>query len=233
MNATLRRWFRVGHIRDDERGFWRYIVGRGYELGLGLRSGFRITGRRYNNRMEWNVALFLFTLHWTAKRNNPPKRKEGLMFGELVYGFYFFDGDLWIGWGDLHCITMPWRVQHYQTWHLNSDGEWQPEPSHRHPGYKGITKHSIDVPFTYTLRSGEVQERIAHLTFNEWRGRPRALRWTSLFERRRAQIRFDFDGEVGEETGSWKGGVLGSSMAWDGKSDPVIAFKNHIATRKF
>lgn len=224
MNATLRRWFRVGHIRTDEQGFWRYIVGRGYELGLGLRSGFRVTGRRYNNRMEWNVALFLFTLHWTAKRSKPPKRKEGTMFGELMYGFYFFDGDLWVGWGELHCITMPWRVQHYKSLYLDSNCKWTEHPE---------VHHFIDVTFTYTLRSGEVQERVAHLTFNEWRGRPRALRWTSLFERRHAQIRFDFDGEVGEGTGSWKGGVLGSSMAWDGKSDPVTAFKNHIATRKF
>lgn len=224
MNATLRRWFRVGHIRNDEIGFWRYIVGRGYELGLGLRSGFRITGRRYSNRMEWNVALFLFTLHWTAKRSKPPKRKNGRMFGELMYGFYFFDGDLWIGWGDLHCITMPWRVQHYQTLYLDSNCKWTEHPE---------AKHSIDVPFTYTTRYDQVQDRVATLTFSEWRGRPRALRWTRLFEQRHMSIELKFNGEVGVGEGSWKGGILGTTMRWDGKSDPVLAFKQHLTTQKW
>lgn len=224
MNATLRRWFRVGHIRNDEIGFWRYIVGRGYELGIGWRSGFCITGRRYKDRMAWNVALFFFTLHWSSKRSKPPKRKESNLFGDLMYGFYFHDGDLWLCWGELHCITMPWRVQHHTTLYLDNHGKWVELPE---------VMHSIDVPFTYTTRHNQVQERIATLTFSEWRGRPRALRWTRLFERRHMSIELKFNKEVGVGEGSWKGGILGTTMRWDGKSDPVQAFKQHLTTRKW
>lgn len=33
--------------------------------------------------------------------------------------------------------------------------------------------------------------------------------WTSLFSKIRTDIDVEFDKEVGERTGSWKGGVLG------------------------
>lgn len=233
MNATLRRWFRVGHIRDDEYRFWRYIVGQGYELGLGWRCGFSINGRRYKDRMAWNVALFFFTLHWSSKRSKPPKRKESKLFGDLQYGFYFLDGDLWLCWGDLHCITMPWRIQHYQTRYLTPELEWQPEPKHHHPGYTGVAKYSVETPFTYTTAHGHVQERVATLTFMQWYGRPRALRWTSLFEHCHTSIRLEFNEGVGVGVDSWKGGILGTTMSWDGKTDPIEAFQKHLTTCKW
>lgn len=224
MKARLRRWFRVNHIRDDESGFWRYIVGRGYELGLGPRSGFRVTARRCTHHIEWNVALFLFTLHWSTACANPPNPKRTNPYSESLYGFYFFDGDLWVGWGKLHCITMPWRLQHVQTLYLDTHGVWVKTPQ---------VKHVIKVPFTYHTRLGQTQERVATLTFSEWYGRPRALRWTKLFEQRCAYISIEFNAEVGDEAGSWKGGVLGTTMAWDGKHDPVIEFMRYIETKKF
>jgi len=64
-------------------------------------------------------------------------------------------------------------------------------------------------PYRYVRKSGNVQDRIATVKAERRAWRPRCLRWTSLIEKVRASIHVDFDDEVGEEYGSWKGGCMG------------------------
>lgn len=66
-------------------------------------------------------------------------------------------------------------------------------------------------PYTYTLRSGEVQRRTATVSkrrhiicYTAFKRLP----WPSWVKE---SIDVEFDGEVGERTGSWKGGTIGCS----------------------
>lgn len=108
------------------------------------------------------------------------------------YGFQFF-GDLFcIYYGKDHgrrddphtCITMPWG--------------W------RHREHKILTEPETH-PYKYTLRSGEVQERTATIQV-ETRLWTRPWLPRKLFKR---TIDVKFNDEVGERTGSWKGGCIG------------------------
>jgi hypothetical protein len=66
-------------------------------------------------------------------------------------------------------------------------------------------------PYTYVLRSGEVQNRTAkitkrrHILNRRWLNR---LWWPNNI---RESIDVQFSGEVGERSGSWKGGCIGCS----------------------
>ena len=80
-------------------------------------------------------------------------------------------------------------------------------------GKEPDSRHEEQFAYHYTLKSGEVQERIAtiHVERREWR--QKWLRWCPLFAKKSTSIDVQFNGEVGERTGSWKGGTIG--CGWD------------------
>lgn len=65
---------------------------------------------------------------------------------------------------------------------------------------------SKEFDFTYTLKSGEVQKRRAtcHLERRTW-----CWRWIPCIKMNKTSMDVAFDGEVGERSGSWKGGTVG------------------------
>lgn len=69
--------------------------------------------------------------------------------------------------------------------------------------------YSEQHPYTYTLQSGEVQRRTATISMRRhvicYRAF-KALGWPRWIKE---SIDIEFDGEVGERTGSWKGGTIG------------------------
>jgi hypothetical protein len=88
-------------------------------------------------------------------------------------------------------------------------------------------------PYTYVLRSGEVQNRKATITK---RRHVLNRRWLKRFgwpNTIRESINIKFDGEVGECTGSWKGGTIGCS--YDLRAGEVIleALRRMEGEKKF
>jgi hypothetical protein len=65
----------------------------------------------------------------------------------------------------------------------------------------------------------------------EWR--PRWFKWTSLFARKRKTINVDFNDEVGERTGSWKGGTLGCGYDLLPNETPLECLRRMERERKF
>lgn len=120
-------------------------------------------------------------------------------------------GGLHLRWGSRYkIITMPWRDwQHMSHEVRRPSGQWVPfVGSWEHgksPDGRALESH----PYHYLLKSGEKQDRVAtvHVERRIWR--LRWLRWTSLFQKVRHCIDVEFNAEVGEGTGSWKGGCLG------------------------
>ena len=98
------------------------------------------------------------------------------------------------------------------------DGTWEHETKdNRKSFYKDEWKEkrwSETHPYKYTLNSGEVQERLATIEVKQMEWRPRWFKWTSLFQMVRTSIDIEFSDEVGERTGSWKGGTIGCSYAF-------------------
>lgn len=133
------------------------------------------------------------------------------------WGASLVDGSWHFHWAQHTKIwTLPWR-DWMQTSHdvRRADGSWtayvpdygtfkngklvKEEPDGRH-----VEVH----PYRYVRRSGEVQERAATIYVERRVRKLRFLRWLPWGITRYA-IDVQFSDEVGEETGSWKGGTIG------------------------
>ncbi len=135
----------------------------------------------------------------------------------------------WFHWGKAYkAFHMPWDFTFISHEVRRADGSWVPfvgcwetgNPIHNTNGvlvFEGGKepdgRHEETFTYHYTLRSGEVQERTATVYAERREWRQKWLKWCPLFARKRQSISVNFDGEVGERTGSWKGGTIG--CGWD------------------
>jgi len=129
------------------------------------------------------------------------------------WGFGFFLGDLYLNWGSrTWLIHMPWDMGAAIRYDLlRKDGTWVPFKTWS--DYKRNDLYREEFPYRYTLRSGEVQRRCAEVTVDELEWRPLLSRKLQIpFPRKiRRSINVKFCDEVGEGSGSWKGGTMGCS----------------------
>lgn len=91
---------------------------------------------------------------------------------------------------------------------------------------------SEEYHYEYTLKSGDVQYRKATVYVDRitWR-----MRWWPLlpFKKVRTSISVNFDGEVGEGTGSWKGGTIGCGYDMKLGETPLECLHRMERERKF
>lgn len=71
--------------------------------------------------------------------------------------------------------------------------------------------HIENHPYKYKLKNGLVQTRNAEIYIAEREWRWRWFKWLKYPRKIWRAIEINFDGEVGERTGSWKGGTIGCS----------------------
>lgn len=161
------------------------------------------------------------------------------------YGFYFYSDSYWFP--DTVCIRygerfkfldLPWIFEWYRTSYFMNDSEWEHEYKERrihdvHSEEFNNRKFRQKESYTYVLSKGEVQNRIATVTVEEREWRRKWLMWTSLFNRVRTTIAVDFNDEVGERSGSWKGGTLGCGYELLPKETPLMCLRRMERERKF
>ena len=141
---------------------------------------------------------------------------------------------LHLPWSYHHCVTEIMLVgQRFVAWerfqNLGKNAKQiieNPEPSNR---------YRITLPYRYVLRSGEVQNVDATVTVERrswcWRAWPFSwLRWPSKTS---TTIAVEFSAEVGEGTGSWKGGTVGCGYTLLPGESPERCLRRMEAERKF
>lgn len=129
------------------------------------------------------------------------------------WGFYFDPDSLVFSFGKrTKRFWFPWMWDHCKTEVMRPDGTWVPYVSEYDgnvlPDGRLIETH----PYTYILKSGETQNRMATVYAERRTWRWRMFPWLP-FKKVRQSISIDFDNEIGERTGSWKGGCVG--CGWD------------------
>lgn len=140
-------------------------------------------------------------------------------------------------------IHFPWNLEWYRTSYLESWGANQPmiwltEKKGDRKDYWDSEKWkdkfwSETHPYTYVLKSGEVQNRLATIKVVEREWRRKWLMWTPLFNQVIRSVDVEFDGEVGEGTGSWKGGTIGCGYDLKPNETPYECLKRMEQERKF
>jgi hypothetical protein len=85
-------------------------------------------------------------------------------------------------------------------------------------------------PYTYTLKNGTVQSRTATCTIERRRWH---RKWFPLLTRESTVIDVEFSDEVGERSGSWKGGTIGCSYEIQADETVYDCLKRMEKERKF
>lgn len=125
------------------------------------------------------------------------------------FGFEYHNKCLWWHWKlKTYSFHMPWDWDHVRHQVMTAKGWEKPASGEYSPPYSDGRIVEIH-DYTYKLKSGEIQERTATIYKEEREWRWRWFKWLPFPKMIRTSISIDFSDEVGEKTGSWKGGCTG------------------------
>jgi hypothetical protein len=149
---------------------------------------------------HWSLHLIFFMVNLCDSQRDP---EEGLE----RWGFYWFMSSLVLCWRIRRkTFRMPWDYDHCQQETLLEDGTFAPGSPDSHPA-----AYLRRMLYCYTLRGGRKQYAMASLSVERrtwcWHGWP--FRWLRWPRKVRTAIRVNFNREIGEQAGSWKGGCTG------------------------
>lgn len=180
-------------INKDSIDFkWGYFAPRfGLELQLN-QGGYFSSNYSINICFLWGAFHIIIPF-----KTNRPESCEWLSYGVSYFenGFIWRWGHLYKRW-DLPFINYVFEFHCIKT----VDGNFEPYKFDSH------TTKKEDFDYSYTLRSGDKQHVKATCTEEVWQWH---RKWFPLLKKRRRSIDVEFSDEVGEESGSWKGGCIG------------------------
>lgn len=162
------------------------------------------------------------------------------------WGIAYHNQTLWIyrgGKGNMNggnkwwTFYAPWSLQWVRTSAMLANGEWEHE---RKGDIKSFWQDewkdrlwTKDYPYTYILKSGEVQHRTATVQVREREWRWHWFKWLPLTKKVDRSIDINFSDEVGERTGSWKGGCTGCGYTMLPNETPLECLRRMEKERTF
>jgi hypothetical protein len=198
-------------------GCWN--VSRGlYEFRWGEISSRRGMGIEYSVYHE-TASIKLMLLFFTVYIKMPMIIQQRLGTEDWIaaFGIGLDSEALRMNWRTWHKgFDLPWTYKFHKREILDQEGnvlltDYGRGP--KHPTYVSFDVISLvknlaskDFQYTYVLRDGTVQNRIAKVHMERDYRKIRGLPFVKKSSR---CIWAEFDGEVGERTGSWKGGCTG------------------------
>jgi len=137
----------------------------------------------------------------------------------------------WVRGASFSVNPFEWRHMSHEV--RRADGSWGSYVGDWEQDKAPDGRHEETFPYRYILKNGEVQKVMATVTVERMEWRPRCLRWTKLFRKVRTSIDVKFSDEVGEQTGSWKGGTVGCGYDLRPEETPEECLRRMEAERKF
>lgn len=241
-----------------EKDSWRGWLNNGQSVELSRkRSGWDFGGGVHVHSNDADMGdrmLFLKIWRWTVVLPLGVIRREFQCGDEPQWSAYASsEFGLTFHWNQRRrYYEFPWSYDWHRTSYLLSDGSWLHElrsdlPSvNRKSRYKTNHDHyqhimgqregrewTRELPYSYVLKNGTVQQVIATIKVRESERRRRFLRWTRLGAKTTRSIDVSFSGEVGEGAGSWKGGTIGCGYAMEQCETPEACLRRMERERKF
>lgn len=176
-------------------------------------------------RYGFSLHLLFFSIYLVSpwKRKKIDWQEHYLSWGFTGFGTGTGPHSIHFNWGRrCKVVNMPWHSCHYETLYFTKRGwvehEWRKVrhlPDADRVEFGTYPKDLIQEthPYKYLLRNGTFQNRTATIHVSEMSWRQWWLmwlpRWFPGITRRRRSISVEFNEEVGERSGSWKGGCTG------------------------
>lgn len=208
----LLRWLGCWGIqRDLNRPNYRFSWGE-----VSVRFGLGLAYSVYHEEAHLRIQLLWPSMHIKVPMiiNQRPGTEDWL----ACYGFSWFERTIHLNWRDkTKILHMPWDWEHVRHEVYDKDQKLRPwKAPWRSPEDGGGVddRHTESHPFVYVLKSGEIQRRTATIYGEEREWRWRWFTWLPRPRRINRSIDVTFNDEVGERTGSWKGGCTGCGADW-------------------
>jgi hypothetical protein len=237
MLATLTcfRFFKRSHRSWELRFSWAEITGR-----FGLAFALCLFEDHYSLHVHLGWPNFFIKLPFLQRWHYEPHECME-SWGFLVHLY-----DIHMNWGR-HCkiVHFPWSWEWQRTSMLMPDGRsWihelkrlkSPLGTEVRKSYfslRNVERWQESHSYRYVLRSGEVQERTATIGVEEREWRMRALQWLPWPRQIHRSIDVTFSDEVGERSGSWKGGCTGCGYTLRRDETPLECLYRMQEERKF
>jgi hypothetical protein len=150
--------------------------------------------------------------------------------------------DIHFNWGDkCKIVHLPWDYVFIRHDMLCEDGAWRKFiGSWEDRSLLPVAIRDLSVAATetrhyrYVCRDGTIQDDIeATISCEEYEWRWRMLRWCPWFAKIRRSIDVRFSAEVGNQRGSWKGGVMGCGMTMQRDETPAECLRRMQRTKSF
>jgi hypothetical protein len=202
----LLRKLGVWAIEDRSlRARWGEIAYRGFGFGLGYSV--------YHENANWRVCL-----GWPDIYIKAPmliRQQSGTEDWCANYGFSYHARAIHLNWRRCcKIVHLPWDWQHVRHEVYLADGSRVEPAKHEYePPFSDGREVEVH-PYTYVLKNGTVQNRAATITGEEREWRWLWFQWLPWPRKISRSIDIRFDDEVGERSGSWKGGTTGCGYEW-------------------
>ncbi len=200
---------RIFEHTSRESGLWRGWIkngqsveistkNRGWEFGAGIHihSNDADMGSRMLFVKLWRLTIVLplgITEHPWPSMDGP----QWSAYASSEFGLTFH-------WGlRRKSFDWPWFLHTLAYEHQLADGSW------RDVFDDSTEPYSEEYPYTYTLRNGTVQNRTATVSKRRHILCRRAFKMIGWPKWTKESIDVCFNDEVGERSGSWKGGTIG------------------------
>ena len=226
----------LDYLKNKKWGYFRFS-----KPSIDFNLTYSICGY-FDPRHNIRIELFFFTL----SINLPFKSKYTDECDPPSWGIAHHNNSLWIyrgGKGNMNggnkwwSFNDPWSMQWVRTSALKKDGGWEHET-------KGNSKdfwqdkwndilHIENHPYTYKLKSGVVQNVEATIKVYEREWRMHWFKWTKIGNSISRTIDINFSSEVGERSGSWKGGCTGCSYELKNGESPLECLRRMEKERIF
>lgn len=183
----------------------------------------------------FNISIILPIKSKHTDECDPPK--WGIAYHNQIFWIYRGGKGNINGGNKWWTFRVPWRLDWVRTSNLRKDGTWEHEiKGDRKDFYKYSWKKVIwneTYPYTYTLKSGVIQERLATIKVEEREWRWYWFKWLPYPRQICKTIAVDFSDEVGERTGSWKGGTTGCGYNLLSNETPLECLRRMEKERSF
>ena len=155
-----------------------------------------------------------------------------------IYGIYIHSNALWLRIGEkAKSFDFPWQYEWIRTSALRKDGEWEHETKgNRKEFWENKWKNILfneTHPYKYITKDGSEQHALATITVREREWRWKWFKWLKLTRKIIKDIDIEFNTDIGEGKGSWKGGYTGCSYKILPNETPYDTLKRMEKERKF
>lgn len=234
VKKPIKWWYPAKNLRasDGDPNKW---ISTYYRKFLKPTISFRVSPASYfDNRLMIHLDLL-----WISWYMHLPIYSNIDECEYPEFGFYYHANSLVLCWNMVKkFINMPWTYEWVRTSKLLKDDTWLTEMkgnridwwNNEYNDQLWQETHHV----TYITKGGEIQDDIeATIRVEEREWRQKWLMWTKIGRKVSKSIEAEFSKEVGNQRGSWKGGVIGTGQSMKEGETPLRTLRRMMKERNF